>query len=149
VLAGVFPEASRFNHDCCPNVAQTWNERLGCLTLHTVRRIEAGEEMCDSYVPLCQSSTARQEELRAYGFDCMCSVCSRNVEALEKSDEQRRVIHRLGEDLEFFASQSRGMKFGPISVSLIRHGENDPLNVVRYLEHLLQEEGLTGHDSLQ
>lgn len=148
-LAGVFPLAARFNHDCMPNVNQTWNENLKALTIHSVRHIKAGEEICDSYVPLCQSAAARQDELRAYGFDCLCSVCSRSAGDLEKSDEQRRLIHRLGEDLDFFALQSRGMKLGPISPSVVKQGEADPLNVVNYLEHLLQEEGLTGHDSLQ
>ena len=150
VQAGIFPIAARFNHDCCPNVAQTWNENLKCLTIHAIRHIEEGEELCDSYVPLCQPSALRKEELRAYGFDCACSVCgSKKFEDLQKSDKQRAMIHRLGEDLNFFARRRRGSWLGPISPSLDKSGQDDPLNVLRYLEHLLQEEGLVGHDLVQ
>ena len=150
VQAGIFPIAARFNHDCKPNVAQTWNENLRCLTIHAIRHIEEGEEMCDSYVPLCQPSAVRKDELRAYGFECRCSVCGGlSPEHLRKSDEQRVMIHRLGEDLNFYARRRRGSWVGPISPSLVKGGQDDPLNVLRYLEHLLQEEGLTGHDLVQ
>jgi hypothetical protein len=149
VQAGIFPIAARFNHDCRPNVAQTWNENLKCLTMHAIRHIEQGEELCDSYVPLCQPSVVRKEELRAYGFDCYCSVCGLPYKGLEKSDEQRRMIHRLGEDLDFYAQRKRGAKLGPISPSLSKGGKDDPLNVIRYIEYLLEDEGLIGHDLAQ
>ncbi|KIW06986.1 uncharacterized protein PV09_02644 [Verruconis gallopava] len=146
VKAGIFPIAARFNHDCKPNVAQTWNENLQCLTIHAIRHIDKGEELCDSYVPLCQPSAARKEELRAYGFECECSVCGSPRAELRKSDEQRAMIRRLGEDLQFYANRRRGSWLGPISPSLVRGGQEDPLNVVRYIEYLLQDEGLEGHD---
>jgi hypothetical protein len=149
VQAGIFPLAARFNHDCKPNVAQTWNENLNCLTLHAIRHIDEGEELCDSYVPLCQPSAARKEELRAYGFECECSVCGTSQEAVRKSDEQRSMIHRLGEDLDFYTKRKGGSRLGPISPSLIKGDKDDPLNVVQYIEHLLEEEGLIGHDLAQ
>jgi hypothetical protein len=149
VQGGIFPIAARFNHDCKPNVAQTWNERLGCLTIHAIRHIEPGEELCDSYVPLCQPSAARQDELRAYGFECQCSVCGLPSKELAKSDEQRGMVRRLGEDIQFFTRQRRGSWLGPISPSMVKGTKDDPLNVVKYIEYLLTEEGLVGHDLAQ
>jgi hypothetical protein len=150
VQAGIFARASRFNHDCRPNVAQTWSERTKCLTIHSVRHIDEGEELCDSYVPLLQPSSARKDELRAYGFECACSVCgSLPRDELRKSDEQRALIHRLGEDLNFFAKRRRGSWVGPVSPSLVKGGKDDPLNVLQYIEVLLKDEGLIGHDLAQ
>ena len=148
-LAGVFPIAARFNHDCAPNVAQTWNESIEALTMHAIRDVKAGEELCDTYVPLCQPSTSRQAELRAYGFECKCSVCGGDAKSLKKSDAQRRMMYRLGNDLTFLAEREKGGKLGPFPTSVLRQGQVDALNVVSYLEHLLKDEGLATHDLIR
>jgi hypothetical protein len=149
VMAGVFELASRFNHSCRPNVAQTFNVNSNQLTIHAIRHITKGEEMCDSYVPLCQPAEARKAELRAYGFDCTCEVCMSPLEHLAKSDENRAMIKRLGEDVNFFLRRRRASVVGPVAPALTREGRDDPLNVVEYIEALLKEEGLEGHDLAQ
>lgn len=156
VMSAIFPLASRFNHECKPNVAQTWNENIKSLTIHTVRAVKKGEELCGSYVPLCRPSASRTEELRAYGFDCKCSVCSmaNGIEVFEntlrKSDRQRHAISRLGEDLNFYARKRRGSLVGPTSAFLVNDaGKDDPLQVLGFIEKLLHEEGLLGHDLCQ
>jgi len=59
------------------------------------------------------------------------------------------MARRLEEDLAFLANRirpSRPMKLGPLSPSVIKNGQEDALNVIEYLEHILKEEGLIGHD---
>jgi hypothetical protein len=151
-LAGVFPLAARVNHSCRPNVAQTWNSNLNQLTIHAIRDIEVGEELCDSYVLLLEDSETRQAGLDAYGFVCGCEVCGAILEEKKKSDEKRLMIKRLGEDLTFLAERKKvdgSTKLGPLSPSVVREGLEDPVNALAYLELLLKEEGLVGHDLAQ
>jgi hypothetical protein len=151
-LAGVFPLAARMNHSCRPNVAQTWNSLLGELTIHATRDIQVGEELCDSYVLLLEDTKTRQAGLDAYGFICACEVCGSSEEDKRKSDENRLMIKRLGEDLTFLADRKTAdgsTKLGPLSPSVVREGLEDPVNALEYLELLLKEEGLIGHDLAQ
>ena len=39
---GLFLEASRINHSCTHNAQNTWNAKIGCLTIHALRDIEEG-----------------------------------------------------------------------------------------------------------
>lgn len=152
MMAGVFPLAARVNHSCRPNVAQTWNEMLGELTIHAIRDIEIGEELCDSYVLLLEDSETRQAGLDAYGFVCSCEVCGGSDEERKTSDEKRLLIKRLAEDLSFLAERKKvdgSTKLGPLSPSVVREGLEDPINALEYLELLLKEEGLVGHDLAQ
>lgn len=151
-LAGVFPLAARINHSCRPNVAQTWNTEINQLTIHAIRDIQAGEELCDSYVLLLEDTETRQAGLDAYGFVCACEVCGGSEEERRLSDEKRLLIKRLGEDLTFLAERKtadRSTKLGPLSPSVVREGLEDPVNALEYLEVLLKEEGLVGHDLAQ
>ena len=85
-LAGVFPLAARVNHSCRPNVNQTWNSNLDQLTIHAIRDIEVGEELCDSYVLLLEDTQTRQVGLDAYGFVCGCEVCGSSEDDRRKQD---------------------------------------------------------------
>jgi hypothetical protein len=148
-MAGVFPLAARVNHSCRPNVAQTWNANLNQLTIHAIRDIQSGEELCDSYVLLLEDSETRQVGLDAYGFVCGCEVCGGSEEERRMSDERRLMIKRLGEDLTFLAERKKQegvTKLGPLSPSVVNRGLEDPVSALEYLELLLKEEGLVGHD---
>jgi hypothetical protein len=69
---------------------------------------------------------------------------------LRKSDRHRHAILRLGEDLNFYARRRRGSLVGPTSAFLVNDaGKDDPLNVLEFIEKLLHEEGLLGHDLCQ
>lgn len=151
-LAGVFPLAARMNHSCRPNVAQTWNAEINQLTIHAIRDIQPGEELCDAYVLLLEDTVTRQAGLDAYGFVCSCEVCGGGEEEMRKSDEKRLLIKRLGEDLTFLAERKSiegSAKLGPLSPSVVREGLEDPVDALEYLEVLLKEEGLVGHDLAQ
>lgn len=151
-LAGVFPLAARMNHSCRPNVAQTWNAEINQLTIHAIRDIQPGEELCDAYCLLVEDTATRQTGLDAYGFVCACEVCGGNEEERKKSDEKRRLIKRLGEDLTFQAERKTAdgaAKLGPLTSSVVKGGLEDPVNALEYLEVLLKEEGLVGHDLAQ
>jgi hypothetical protein len=150
-MAGIFPVAARFNHSCTPNIAQTWNQSMGMLTMHSIRKIEAGEELCEGYVSLTEDRNTRQKRLGGYGFSCTCEACDVESEIGKAREVRRGSIRRLEEDLTFFTDQTEGQgrkTEGPLSNAMI-NGQEDALSVVEKLEVLLKEEGLTGHDLLR
>lgn len=72
----VFPTFSRCNHSCTPNVANCFNTVTEKHMLHAVRDIEAGEEICVSYIDkLWRSPREREESLGMWGFECECAAC--------------------------------------------------------------------------
>ncbi|QDS74666.1 hypothetical protein FKW77_009424 [Venturia effusa] len=151
-LAGVFPLAARMNHSCRPNVAQTWNAEINQLTIHAIRDILPGEELCDAYCLLAEDTATRQINLDAYGFVCACEVCGGDEEQRTKSDEKRLMIKKLGEELTLSAERKTTdclAKLGPLSSSVVKDGLEDPVAALRCLEVLLKEEGLVGHDLAQ
>jgi hypothetical protein len=150
-MAGVFPVAARFNHSCTPNVAQTWNAATNSLTMHSIRKIETDEELCEGYVSLTEDRTIRQKRLGGYGFVCSCEACDESTEGGKVRGGRREKIRRLEEDLAFFTDQTEGSgrkTSGPLSNAMVK-GQDDALSVVERLEVLLIEEGLIGHDLLR
>jgi hypothetical protein len=150
-MAGVFPVAARFNHSCTPNVAQTWSAATSSLTMHSIRKIGIGEEICEGYVSLTEDRATRQKRLGGYGFLCTCEACDETSEAGKLREIRREKIRRLEEDLAFFTDQTEGSgrkASGPLSNAMIK-GQDDALSVVGQLEVLLKEEGLVGHDLLR
>ncbi|KAF2731532.1 SET domain-containing protein [Polyplosphaeria fusca] len=97
---GLFPKIARINHSCRPNAGYVWNERLGRRVVFANRRIEEGEEITDSYVPLLLSRRERQQRLDTYGFRCKCEACRVGEEEGRKSDRRRRDIKELLGELE-------------------------------------------------
>lgn len=144
-LAGIFPIAARFNHSCCPNVAQTWNGKMGMLTMHAIRRIEVGEELCEGYVSLTADRGTRQKRLAAYDFECTCEACEMGSER----EERRARIRRLENELETFNEQIEMGSGKNKSGESVKLKQEDALGVVTELEGLLKEEGLVGHDLLR
>jgi hypothetical protein len=149
--AGIFPIAARFNHSCVPNIAQTWNGSKGMLTLHSVCKIDAGEEMCEGYISLTDDRKTRQEKLAAYGFVCSCEACDARSEAGRIREERRDRIRRLEQGLSLFTDQTEGRKaLAPASKSnAVVNGQDGALTTVEELERLLREEDLIGHDLLR
>ena len=73
--AGCYPPAAILNHSCAPNCVLYFEG--GRLDVRTCRAIAAGEELCHSYVELCQPTVLRREAIRTrYGFECKCARCS-------------------------------------------------------------------------
>jgi [histone H3]-lysine4/36 N-trimethyltransferase SMYD len=74
VGAGCYPRAAILNHSCAPNCALAFNGHA--VEVRTMRAVAAGDELCHSYVELCQPTAARRAALSArYGFVCDCARC--------------------------------------------------------------------------
>ena len=74
VGAGCYPRAAILNHSCAPNCALAFNGNA--VEVRTMRAVAAGDELCHSYVELCQPTAARRAALSArYGFVCDCARC--------------------------------------------------------------------------
>merc|ERR1719362_578186 len=77
VSCAVYQACSRFNHSCEPNIGRRFDAD-GCMSLHTLRDIEAGEEMTISYLgdaELLQNTERRRWQLQPWGFRCSCPRC--------------------------------------------------------------------------
>ncbi|KAI5926916.1 hypothetical protein F4810DRAFT_723343 [Camillea tinctor] len=97
---GCYPEISRFNHDCRPNV----HYRLSNLTHTTVavRDIAPGEELSISYIDLLLSHADRTQRLSKWGFQCSCAQCTAGANETAASDARLKRIAQLKADLETF-----------------------------------------------
>jgi hypothetical protein len=103
--SGMFLAIARLNHSCLPNAQQTYipfdllpkelqrsglkystgnsEEELcspvGCEVLYATRDIAAGEELCDCYIELRQTTEERRQELlQLYRFHCTCPACGQS-----------------------------------------------------------------------
>ncbi|KAI0382385.1 SET domain-containing protein [Hypomontagnella monticulosa] len=97
---GCYPEISRFNHDCRPNV----HYRINDITHTSVaaRDIAPGEELSISYIELMLPREERLERLRKWGFECSCSHCTMSDEKAAESDARLKRIEELETALENF-----------------------------------------------
>ncbi|KAK6189334.1 hypothetical protein LQW54_013373 [Pestalotiopsis sp. IQ-011] len=92
---GNFPEVSRFNHDCRPNVAFYIDDKLTHHT-HAIRDIEPGEELTISYLDSFRVREVRQQRAHAsWGFACTCSQCSLSKNEADKSDARLFSIYKV------------------------------------------------------
>jgi hypothetical protein len=63
------------NHSCVPNVRVEYASGSNVAFVIANRDVEAGEELCISYVDESLSYEARTESLAHYGFVCDCPRC--------------------------------------------------------------------------
>jgi hypothetical protein len=91
---GLYPKIARINHDCRPNTSYFWSQRLGKLVVHASRRIEEGEELSTSYIPLLHTHEDREKRLDQYGFKCGCVACALDKAEKMASDQRRIDIRR-------------------------------------------------------
>jgi hypothetical protein len=80
-------QAAMLNHSCVPNAYATFEDDIQELTVHALRDINYGEEICISYLegaalfqpalPQPGSSRATRREFLQIqrGFDCLCEAC--------------------------------------------------------------------------
>lgn len=101
---GNFPDVSRFNHDCRPNVAFRIDEKLAHHT-HAVRDIPVGEELTLAYMNPFETHAVRQQHiLGSWGFKCTCQHCSMSEEGIRASDARLYEIDELEAELGDFTS---------------------------------------------
>ncbi|KAI0139784.1 hypothetical protein BJ166DRAFT_473400 [Pestalotiopsis sp. NC0098] len=92
---GNFPEVSRFNHDCRPNVAFYIDDKLTHHT-HAIRDIKPGEELTISYLDSFRARDVRQQRAHAsWGFACTCSQCSLSKDEADESDARLFSIYKV------------------------------------------------------
>ncbi|KZL72140.1 het domain protein [Colletotrichum incanum] len=92
---GNFPEVSRYNHDCRPNVAFRIGPDLRHRTT-VVRPVKPGEELTISYLdPLGIRSVRQHRAKRAWGFECGCSQCGLAKKQAAASDARLLEIEEL------------------------------------------------------
>lgn len=105
---GIFATSSRLNHSCVPNVHHSYNPILKRTTVYAVKDIEAGEELCITYLGGKGHYWVRPqriEQLRAnYGFTCNCPACSDRTGA---SNVRREQMASIAWGLEEFKKGSK------------------------------------------
>lgn len=107
---GNFPDVSRFNHDCRPNVAFRIDDHLTHYT-HAVRDIAAGEELTITYMNPFETWAARQSHVeKSWGFVCTCKHCSMSQKEIEKSDQRLEEIEEIEAELGDFNSKKASVK---------------------------------------
>ncbi|KAK7422049.1 SET domain-containing protein 5 [Neonectria punicea] len=97
---GNYPEISRFNHDCRPNLVYYIDSNFVHRTT-AVRDIVPGEELTVAYLDPLQPRIARQQRAHsAWGFDCQCQQCSLPGALVDKSDGRLRRLRVLEKRME-------------------------------------------------
>jgi SET domain len=100
---GLFLEASRINHSCRHNAQNTWNENIGQLTIHTLRDIEAGQEITISYLASTSEYADRQRFLKeSFKFECKCELCSLPPAQRKQSDTWLRKLQAIDKSIGAF-----------------------------------------------
>lgn len=94
----VFRLICRLNHACAPNGFAAWSSALGRQTVHAVRDIAAGDEVCLQYIGGAGSGGREQRRGRLrtqYHFECGCALCGLDGAALAQSDMRRERLATL------------------------------------------------------
>lgn len=104
---GVVLLGSRFNHSCTPNLHFAYNKTLEKQTFHSVRGIQAGEELFIMYIDgTYRTRPQRQNELKQdWGFVCTCPACEDTPQGNDK-EMKRTELYSLNQEL------SRNISFG-------------------------------------
>lgn len=98
--AGLFPIIARANHACRPNADFVSRPQIGQQDLVAVRNIQAGEEICISYLPASETGSdireTRKEYLRFwYGFECTCEACLDEGVHFRRQESLRKKIRLI------------------------------------------------------
>lgn len=108
---GNFPDVSRFNHDCRPNVAFRIDDRTLAHHTHAVREIQPGEELTLAYMNPFETRAVRQQHiLSSWGFQCTCPHCTMGEEEVAASDGRLYEIEELEKELGDFGSKKASTK---------------------------------------
>ncbi|CAK7226248.1 hypothetical protein SBRCBS47491_006167 [Sporothrix bragantina] len=93
---GLYPELSRINHACNPNAYYRFSHRTLTIEVVAYRDIQPGEEITISYAQLTQSRTERRLFLQNnWHFNCSCSLCRADADAMTLSEDRRRDMRKL------------------------------------------------------
>ncbi|KXN89179.1 putative lysine methyltransferase SET6 [Leucoagaricus sp. SymC.cos] len=70
---GLYSFGSYFNHDCSPTLYKKAKGRA--MEYYALRDVEAGEELCISYVENNDEVMKRRDALKEWFFECACKKC--------------------------------------------------------------------------
>ncbi|PSN70819.1 SET domain-containing protein [Corynespora cassiicola Philippines] len=133
---GLFPKIARINHSCRPSASYSWSEKLGKRVVYANRRIEEGEEIFVSYIPLLRTYEERQKRLDQYGFKCSCEACTHG----RKESDRRRID--IQKAIEAFEPQmSLGVPQSKVGKKKALRNVDASLELVK----LMEEEGLSDY----
>lgn len=79
---GLYHISAHMQHSCDPNTSLVFPHNNNFLRVFASHRIEKGDEICMSYIPLStgMSSAARRAALKAtYHIDCACILCEADL----------------------------------------------------------------------
>ncbi|KIX08681.1 uncharacterized protein Z518_03338 [Rhinocladiella mackenziei CBS 650.93] len=141
----VFPESSRFNHDCAPNTQYYMDAERLTHVLHATREVREGEELSIAYIDPLRSSRKRGYHLKAaFHFMCGCERCSNP----DESDVHTSMIHSLHEtfqDWDWTEDSLPSSITQLLPVFIPSKYFNHPItNAAEYLIKLHEQEGLQG-----
>ncbi|PSR94391.1 hypothetical protein BD289DRAFT_465861 [Coniella lustricola] len=103
----VFPELSRFNHDCRPNADYWFDPSTLVQHIYATRPIAVGEEISLTYIDPLRTRARRQKKLQnVWGFGCSCSLCTQRSELTGASDERIEQILQIRTQLEDYTTSS-------------------------------------------
>lgn len=131
-------QAARFNHSCAPNVYHRYNSNIGCLTMHALRHIQPGEEICTAYIDICHDTAERRRILRHWGFKCCCQACQAHDAA---QDLRRRNLEELMARMHEREEQRPYENWGVLDY-------HEALTTVEEIIALMIEDGLEETDTL-
>ncbi|GAB1317671.1 SET domain-containing protein 5 [Madurella fahalii] len=106
-LSGLYPEISRMNHACRPNVFTRYSVRTMILEAVAYVDIQPGEELSLSYLPLNLLSQDRKKMIQRWHFNCTCSICS-SKEKTDLSDQNRLRIQAILDEFKRQKNRNRG-----------------------------------------
>jgi len=93
------------NHSCIPNCQHAWNSEEEVETVHVIRPVEKGEELCVSYEVSGPSMDRRGILERNFAFECTCEACSLPEEEQIASDARHLAIQRLDQRISHLHSR--------------------------------------------
>jgi hypothetical protein len=132
----VFREISRVNHACVPNTQGNFNTNINAFTIHSLRPIEAEEEITVSYLEMFATTREiRQSALyRGYGFECTCPACDMTKKRA-RDGERKRVMLK-----ERLYSMHQLQKEGG------KRDHNAEMELLKELIKFSETEGLAGRE---
>ncbi|PVH95960.1 SET domain-containing protein [Periconia macrospinosa] len=101
----LFPETSRFNHDCAPSAQYVIDPEFLTHTVHATRPIEKGEEITIAYTSPLTPTPERQSLLKSgFHFTCTCARCTN----ASKTDATFASMQTMQAALNDWSSTSKG-----------------------------------------
>lgn len=108
-MSALFRFTLKMDHSCEPNCRGTVDAVEGVMTVEATRRIEAGEELTNSYMDIYGTDSDfpalgladRQRRLlaRGFGFTCACSRCLREAAEAKPAAQAKAEMIQLAEEV--------------------------------------------------